>query len=190
MATEPMDITAEVLHDGETETREVRGQVEVATVRGRVVGVRLDPPDLSACPEAVSAVLAADWVVLGPGSWFTSVLPHVLVPGLREALVSTPARVLVNLNLAPQPGETAGFAPEQHLEVLAAHAPDLALDVVLADIGAVPDPDLLRSVAGSFGAQVVLADVAARDGVARHDPERLAAAYAEVMSRGRIAPWR
>jgi uncharacterized cofD-like protein len=190
MATEPMDIAAEVLHDGETEPRQVRGQVEVATTRGRVVGVRLDPADLSACPQAVGAVLAADWVVLGPGSWFTSVLPHVLVPGLREALVSTPARVLVNLNLAPQPGETAGFAPEQHLEVLAAHAPDLTLDVVLADTGAVPDPDLLRSVAGTFGAQVVLADVAARDGVARHDPHRLATAYAGVMSRGRIPPWR
>src|SRR5262249_17284791 len=64
-----------------------------------------------ACPEAVAAVREADWVVLGPGSWFTSVLPHLLVPELAEALIATPARRLVALNLVPQPGETDGFSP-------------------------------------------------------------------------------
>ncbi len=190
MATMPMDIAAQVLHDGESEPRLVRGQVEVATARGRVVGVQLVPPDPPACAEAVQAVLAADWVVLGPGSWFTSVLPHLLVPELRDAVVQSPGRVLVNLNLAAQPGETTGFSPEQHLEVLAAHAPDLKLDVVLADVAAVPDPVLLRSVAASFGAELVLAPVAASDGSPRHDPARLAAAFTALMSRGRIHPWR
>jgi uncharacterized cofD-like protein len=190
MATLPMDIAAEVLHEGESEPRLVRGQVEVASARGRVVGVRLVPPDPPACPEAIEAVQAADWVVLGPGSWFTSVLPHLLVPQLRDAVVSSPARVLVNLNLAAQPGETTGFTPEQYLEVLAAHAPDLKLDVVLADVAAVSDPALLRSVAASFGADLVLAPVAAADGTPRHDPARLAVAFSALMSRGRIPPWR
>ena len=60
-------------------------------------------------------------------------LPHLLVPELRDALEATPARRLVALNLAAQAGETDGFSPEAHLEVLAAHAPELQLDVVLAD---------------------------------------------------------
>ena len=134
------------------------------------------PEDPPACPEAIDAVRTADWVVLGPGSWFTSVLPHLLVPELRRRARRRPsANVLVNLNLTAQPGETTGFSPEQHLEVLAAHAPDLRMDVVLADERSVPDPDLLRSVASSFGAELVLADVAATDGTPRHDPARLAA---------------
>src|SRR5258706_2492278 len=52
MATMPMDIAAQVLPDGESEPRLVRGQVEVATAPGRVVGVQLVPPDPPACPEA------------------------------------------------------------------------------------------------------------------------------------------
>ncbi|MFI5099035.1 MAG: hypothetical protein ACHQE5_00735, partial [Actinomycetes bacterium] len=62
--------------------------------------------------------------------------------------------------------------------------------VVLADVAAVPDPVLLRSVAASFGAELVLAPVASSDGSPRHDPARLAAAFTALMSRGRIPPWR
>ena len=64
----------------------VRGQVDVATTAGRVRSVSLLPAGAAACPEAVGCGLSADWVVLGPGSWFTSVLPHLLVPELADAL--------------------------------------------------------------------------------------------------------
>ena len=74
--------------------------------------------------------------MFGPGSWFTSVLPHLLVPELATALRGTQAHRLVALNLAPQPGETGGFSPHTHLEVLAGHSPGLAFDVVLADSSA------------------------------------------------------
>ena len=61
------------------------------------------PPDPPACPEAVAAIDAADWVVLGPGSWFTSVLPHLLVPELRAPRCTARARGrCVTLNLAPE----------------------------------------------------------------------------------------
>ena len=155
-----------------------------------MVGIQLVPAAPVACPQAVTAIDAADWIVLGPGSWFTSVLPHLLVPGLRDAITRSPGRRLVALNLAPQPGETAGYSPEQHLEVLAAHAPNLSLDVVLADRGMVDDPVRLESVVRTFGADLVLADVAVGDGTARHDPKRLAEAYATVLGDGRITPWR
>jgi uncharacterized cofD-like protein len=190
MSLHPIDIEADVLLPGGTELTPLSGQVEVASSHGRMVAIRLVPAEPVACPEAVIALQEADWIVLGPGSWFTSVLPHLLVPGLRDAITSSPARRLVALNLAAQPGETTDFSPEQHLEVLAAHAPELTLDVVLADRGMVDDPVRLESVVRTFGADLVLADVAVGDGTARHDPKRLAEAYATVLGDGRIRPWR
>jgi uncharacterized cofD-like protein len=185
MAAVPLDLVAEVEGadpDRPDEVTTVRGQVACAETTGRVRSVSLIPADPPACPEAVQAIGAADWVVLGPGSWFTSVLPHLLVPELAAALVGTRARRLVALNLAPQPGETEGFSPHTHLEVLAEHAPDLAIDVVLADRaaagGAATD---LEKAAGLLGARLVLADLAVDDGSPRHDPRRLAGAFAQIF---------
>ena len=185
MASVPLDLVAEV--EGADPARPdditmVRGQVACATTPGRVRSVSLVPADPPACPEAVTAVGAADWVVLGPGSWFTSVLPHLLVPQLAEALVTTRARRLVALNLAPQPGETEGFSPQTHLEVLADHAPGLTIDVVLADRAAVSAAAAeLEKAAGLLGGRLVLADLAVGDGSPRHDPRRLAGAFAQIF---------
>jgi uncharacterized cofD-like protein len=185
MASVPLDLMAEV--EGADPARPdditmVKGQVACATTPGRVRSVSLIPADPPACPEAVAAVGAAHWVVLGPGSWFTSVLPHLLVPELAEALVSTRARRLVALNLAPQPGETEGFSPQTHLEVLADHAPGLTVDVVLADRNAVSASAAdLEKAAGLLGGKLVLADLAVGDGSPRHDPRRLAGAFAQIF---------
>ena len=84
--------------------------------------------------------MAADWVVLGPGSWFTSVIPHLMVPWLRQALVDTAGRLIVVLNLEPQEGETPGYGPEDHLAALFEHAPDLKIHTVLADVRSVAAP--------------------------------------------------
>lgn len=183
MAVTPMDITAEVRGIGDDPgTQTVRGQVEVATTDGDIVSVALDPPSPEACPESVQAIMDADWVFLGPGSWFTSVIPHLMVPGLRKALVATEARLVVVLNLEPQEGETPGFGPEDHLAALFEHAPELRIHTVLADRGSVADPDRLRRVVSSAGAELVLADVAADDASDRHDDARLAAAFEGIVS--------
>jgi uncharacterized cofD-like protein len=184
MAAVPLDIEATVVGldpNDRTAAETVRGQVAVATTRGRVMGIRLKPDQPPACPEAVAAIEAADWVVLGPGSWFTSVLPHLMVPELADALRTTRAKRIVALNLVPQTGETEGFSAENHLEVLAVHAPFLSVDVVLADRRAVEQPAGLADVASSMGARLVLADLADADNRDRHDPLRLAAAYRDVM---------
>ena len=136
MALTPMDITAEVrgLVPGDPDAlTSVRGQVEVATTDGVIDSIALVPADPPAAPAALEAIAGADWVVLGPGSWFTSVIPHLLVPALRRALVSTDARIVVVLNLVDEVGETPGFGPADHLAVLAAHAPDLKVHTVLVD---------------------------------------------------------
>ena len=184
MAVVPLNIEASVMgadpsHAFEITT--VRGQAAVATTRGRVLSLRLNPQEPPACDEAVQAIHAADWVILGPGSWFTSVIPHLLVPGIREALISTPAKKVLTLNLVMHTVETAGFSAKNHLEVLAAHAPDLRLDVVLADPGVVGDEALLRRVAGDMGAELVLAGVGDQRNSGQHDSLRLAAAYRDII---------
>jgi uncharacterized cofD-like protein len=185
MAAVPLDLAAEVegADPGRPdEITTVRGQVACATTRGRVRSISLVPADPPACTEATEAVRAADWVVLGPGSWFTSVLPHLMVPQLAEALHQTPARRLVALNLAPQAGETEGFPPHAHLEVLADHAPQLRIDVVLADRQAAADTaDELEKAAARLGGRLVLADLAMGDGSPRHDPLRLAGAFMHIF---------
>jgi uncharacterized cofD-like protein len=185
MASVPLDLEAEVQGidpESPAAISTVRGQDACAKTTGRVRSVSLVPADPPACREALRAVAEADWVVLGPGSWFTSVLPHLLVPELAGALVTTGARRVVTLNLAPQPGETAGFYPHTHLEVLADHAPRLRVDVVLADQTAAEGTvDKLRHAAGLLGGQLVLADLAMADRPDRHDPRRLAGAFARVF---------
>jgi uncharacterized cofD-like protein len=185
MASVPLDLAAEVAGADPARPEEitlVRGQAECASTTGRVRSVSLIPVDPPACPEAIAAVREADWVVFGPGSWFTSVLPHLLVPELAGALITTPARRLVALNLAPQPGETDGFSPHTHLEVLAEHAPELTVDVVLADRGTAGGSAAeLEKAAAMLGGRLVLTDLAMRDGSPRHDPRRLAGAYAEIF---------
>lgn len=184
MALTPLDITAEVrgLATNPAGLTTVRGQVEVATTEGVITSIALDPPDPEPCPEAVAAVHAADWLVLGPGSWFTSVIPHLMVPALHDAIVTSDARVVVTLNLDEQAGETPGFAAADHLAVLAEHAPDLRIHTVLADARSVGDGlDDLLEVVRAAGAGLVVADVACDDGSARHDPARLAASYARIL---------
>jgi uncharacterized cofD-like protein len=188
MSCDPLDIEADVagLGDAPEAEHRIRGQVAVASTPGRVRRVHLRPQRPRACPEAVAAVHAADVLLLGPGSWFSSVIPHLLVPELREALVGSRARKVVVLNLVPEPGETAGFSPEQHLAVLSEHAPELRVDAVIADAAAVPVPDRLARAAGVVlapGGRVHLAPVAAADPlVPRHDPAALAEAITAVLA--------
>jgi len=160
----------------------VRGQVQVAEVDGQVVSVRLDPVDPPACPEAVEAVKEADWVVIGPGSWFTSVMPTLLVPELRDALVSTSARRVLVLNLQEQEGETEGLSPTDHLEVLSAHAPDLGLDAVVADSSLPDGRGSLAGVARELGARLVTAELAREPGSDQHDPQRLSEAFHTILA--------
>ncbi|MFT4262085.1 MAG: uridine diphosphate-N-acetylglucosamine-binding protein YvcK [Nocardioides sp.] len=195
MALTPMDITAQVrgLDAGDPDRLVgVRGQVEVATTGGVIDSIALDPADPPASPEALKAILDADWVFLGPGSWFTSVIPHLLVPALHDALLETRARIVVVLNLEEQAGETPGFGPADHLAVLLEHSPQLDVHTVLADRGSVGDGlgELTEAVAAA-GATLVLADVAVGDGSPRHDPVKLATALRGLLTPMEgSSPWR
>ena len=166
-------------------SRVIRGQVAIATTVGKVRRVRLLPGDPPATRQAVEAIMSADLVVLGPGSWFTSVIPHVLVPELAAALSATAARRALVLNLAAEPGETAGFSAERHIHVLAQHAPDFSVHDIIVDASRVPserEREQLSRTANILDARVEFADVS-RPGRPLHDPAKLAAVLDGVRLR-------
>ncbi|WP_293829439.1 uridine diphosphate-N-acetylglucosamine-binding protein YvcK [uncultured Corynebacterium sp.] len=182
---QPLDIEADVagLDDDPRVLRSVRGQVAVATTPGAVRRVRLTPAQPAASEAAVQAIMDADVVTIGPGSWFSSVIPHILVPDIAQALNETSATVVVILNLSPEAGETHGFTTERHIHVFSQHAPQLDVDYFLADERTATsegERDNIARAASRLDAEVVFAPLREMDPAGsllnRHDPEQLAAA--------------
>ncbi|MEZ5086093.1 MAG: uridine diphosphate-N-acetylglucosamine-binding protein YvcK [Tessaracoccus sp.] len=181
MSSVPLEIEADVLGLDPMEPDEVctlSGQSTVAKTLATVQSVRLVPDQPPARPEAVAAVEEADAIVLGPGSWFTSVIPHLLVPDLAAAIHRTQATRILVLNIASA-AETDGFTASRHIELLAEHAPQLRLDKVIVD--AKFSDRHLEAYAAALGGELVLADVRARDGSTTHDINRLASVFSEVI---------
>lgn len=183
---DPLEIVADIHgHDGTAPNRavEVRGQVEVATTPGRVETVRIEPSDARPCPEALMAIDSAEAIVLGPGSWFTSLMPHLLMREQGQHIFQAPGQRILVLNLDPQDGETDGFTPAEHIHAIAAHAPDMRFDVVIADIRHLGDASAradLRAACRPWGAVVHEVDVAGQGD--RHDPVKLARAFGTVLA--------
>jgi len=194
LCIEPLEIYADVL-TAAGQTDQVRGQVQVATTPHAIQAIGLEPKNPQVCEQAVAAVRNADFVVLGPGSWYTSVLTHFQVPQMAQALhETTAARVLV-INLRPQSGETEGYSAASYLEVLAKSYPDFKVDVVLADVNHVgqdspKNAESLQELAADSGARLVLAPLAKVNGPSdQHDPTLLASAFGSIFTHGRISPW-
>ena len=183
MASVPLTIEGQVRHrqpDGSESSRTIRGQAALARA-GQVENVRLLPEAAPACVEALTAIELADWVILGPGSWYTSVLPHLLLPELRQALCATPAKRCLTMNLDSNDKESAGMSAADHLHVISRYAPEFGVDVVLADPSAVSDLAEFEHAASMIGAEVVFGKVGGSGGRAVHDPLRLAAAYHDIF---------
>ena len=179
MSQEPLDIEATFTNS--TGRFIVNGQVQVATAKGRLESLRLLPENPSARSEALGAIVEADWIVMGPGSWFSSVLPHLLVPQQREALIASKAKKFLVLNLdsassnsaAANPGEYAGYTPIEHIEILRQYAPGLKFDYIIADESLVGQGAEIEKYLSSTGSELVVADL--RDGstLIHHDPRKL-----------------
>lgn len=184
-STVPLTIVAEVLgHDPAEPDRVsiVRGQVEVATTPGTVLHIALDPGDPPACPEAIEAINEADAIVLGPGSWYTSVIPHLVIPDQARAIAESKAQRIVVLNLNPEEGEASGFAAHTYLDVLYNFLPDLRVDTVIADRRHIYDLEALEKAAADLGASLYVTDVARAGKAGAHDPQRLAVAFDTVLA--------
>ncbi len=184
MAAEPLEIVAEIRGhhpDDPLGVETVHGQHNVASSRGSVQSVGIIPTCPRSCPEAVTAIREADWVFLGPGSWFTSVMPHLLVPDIHDALVETAARKVLVINLEVNSGETEGLGVPDHVATLQSHAPQLRFDVVLADPSVADEEGALRAAAARAGARLVIANVAKATRPGVHDALRLASAYKDII---------
>ena len=187
MATVPLTIEGDVLTEdpeGRLRSVTISGQSKLAAAgrNARVNDVRLIPGDAPACAEALNAIELADWIILGPGSWYTSVLPHLMLPQLRDALCASPARRILTMNLATDTKETSGMTAADHLAALHRYAPGMKFDAVLADPFAVGDRAEFESAAGRLGASVVFGRVGTPGRRAVHDPLRLATAYHDIFA--------
>ncbi|PPB50039.1 2-phospho-L-lactate transferase [Arthrobacter pityocampae] len=186
MASVPLTIEGDILSEtaGSLRVTTVSGQAKLAVAAdtGNVSNVRLVPADAPACQDALEAVELADWVVLGPGSWYTSVLPHLLLPELRDALCRTSARRCLTMNLSNDTRETLGMSAIDHLNVISRYAPELTVDVVLVDPSVVADRgEFERAVAG-MGGRAVFGRVGVSTGKPVHDPLRLATSYNDMFA--------
>lgn len=177
LADEPLSVSATVV--GSEGPRTVRGQVAVATASGRVTGLQLEPAAPRVPAATVEAIDAAELVVLGPGSWYTSVLTHFLVPDVAAALLRAQERTVVTLNMAHEDPETAGTDRVDDIAAMRSIAPLFTPRVVLVDASHGADPGLADTV-GAWGAALVVAPMAADGAVDRHDPALLSAQYAHV----------
>jgi len=174
-----LDIEA-TLADGSV----VRGQRRLTATMG-MQHLRLVPADAPANPAAVDAIKAADLVVIGPGSLFTSLIPPLLMPGIATALCATEATTVVVANIRQQPGETEGMGLQDHVDALFSHLPaQLGIDVLVCNDGpgdhaAPADHDRLdEDVSHPRVDRVVRAAMA--DDRGSHDAGRLAAVLRQL----------
>ena len=165
------------------------GESAIGSSGEQLAQIALDPPDPPAFPRAVEAIRDADLVVLGPGSLYTSILPNLLIPGIREALRDTKATVLLLMNLMTQPGETDGMDAVGHLAAIERWAEPGLVDAVLVNATPprLPLLDLYekggaaqvlvdeRAIA-EHGVQVWVEDLLGETDLIRHDSDKLARA--------------
>ncbi|CAN2162035.1 COG0391 Uncharacterized conserved protein [Candidatus Nanopelagicaceae bacterium] len=165
----------------------VRGQKEVATAKGHIQSLRIIPEDPPARSEALDAISDAEWITMGPGSWFSSVIPHLLVPAQLQALQSSAARKILILNLdastQSQGEEFAGSTPEEHLEFFHRYAPGVTVDYCLVDQSVVRDQEALGLAASTLGGEIVVADIRKAPGSIHHDAQKLALHLGHILAR-------
>jgi len=185
VAREPVDLIAEVRGvDGSDTITTLRGQVDIATTTGEVMSLRIDPPDPQPCLPVVEAIGTARMVVLGPGSWFTSVLPHLYVRPVHDALLATSATRVLVINVTAQEGETTGFTPARYLQNLRDTFPDIRVDAVIVDPSSVRDEQSLLEASRALGAQLVIEEVRAFEGGSPggvHDTLLLASVFQRIL---------
>lgn len=174
------------------------GESAIGSSAERLTLVELRPANAVPFPPAVSAIEEANLILVGPGSLYTSILPNLLIPGIRRAVRKSPAKVALVMNLMTQPGETDDMSALDHLQAMDRHAGEGLVDYVLVN-SADPGADRLAHYAeqGSLpvavdraaleerGVAVVEADLLDRGDLIRHDPTKLARAVLLLAARAR-----
>ncbi|MFM7581856.1 MAG: uridine diphosphate-N-acetylglucosamine-binding protein YvcK [Caldilinea sp.] len=179
-----------LLADGHVEWGVVQGESNMSLAGGQIERVYLQPAHARAYPEAIRAILQADLIVAGPGSFYTSVLPNLLVDAIRDAILASAAVRIYVCNVATQAGETDGYTVLDHLLKLRQHAGE-AFTAALAN----HNYDLTRSPGGqaswvtlpaageAAGFQIFTGDIVDSARPWRHDSQKLAASLLEVYRK-------
>ncbi len=202
----PVSSTPLTLHASLLDGSVVDGQSKIMRSVG-IERVWISPGDVEASEDALTAIAEADLIVIGPGSLYTSLLPSLLVPALREAILQASAPRLYVCNVATQPGETTGFDLAAHVDALAAHTSPELIDLVLANNRLLPRTDSgATAVSGNASRtdlplprptavglrwppvvvpapRLILDDVVDPANAHHHDPVRLAAAVMKALER-------
>ena len=156
--------------------------------RCRIDRVHLLPERPPALPEVLEAIHAADMILLGPGSLYTSIIPNLLVEGVTEALKKTKAPKIYVCNVMGQPGETVGYTAFDHVRAIIKHGGEGLMDYCI--VNSAPIPDAVRVRYASDGVSEVSIDrekfsecgiglisaplIADGESLARHNPDLLA----------------
>jgi len=190
----PVSATPLTLHARLADGTTVDGQSAIARSSG-IEAIWTTPEDVKASDDAVRAIAEADLILLGPGSLYTSILPSLLLPEIRDAVLASPALRVYVCNVATQQGETSGYDLAAHVDALLAHTSPAIVDVVLANSRLhTPVPDALhgepvapvwppRTVGTAGAPRLVLDDVVDPANAHHHDGARLAAAILRLAER-------
>ena len=134
---QPLTLLAE-MDDGTI----VRGESNIPIFSNRIRHVFYDS-EVEATPEAIDAIVNTDIIVFGVGSLYTSILPNVIIPGIKNALQYTKAKKLYYCNVMTQPGETDSYNGEEHVQAILSHM-NTNLDYVIADNSEIPEEVLAK----------------------------------------------
>lgn len=170
--------------------RLVEGQDTISKTRGRITSMSVSPHGVTASPHAIEALLAADQIVLGPGSLYTSLIATLIVPGIAVAINQSAAHLVYVANLITQDGETLGMDAAAHVAALLDLAGVRPPDAIVAASGTVDVAPPLEPVhvdtraMASHGIEVVRAQLADPGAPwPQHDPARLGTVLAELAGR-------
>ncbi len=166
------------LPNAEAEVR-VEGESQIPKIAGRVRRVWLEPNDAWAYPPVIQAVLAADMIIIGPGSLYTSILPNILVRDLLEAIHSSRAVKMFITNIATQPGETEKYTSSDHIHALEDLIGFALVDVIVCnscyDGELAGNAQWVRVDEGEErDRRVYFTDLVDRDNLLHHDAAKLA----------------
>lgn len=170
-------------------------QPNTATRHARITRIALEPADAQPTDRALEALAAADLILIGPGSLYTSVLPNLLITPLADALREAKALRVYICNVMTQPNETDEYAAEDHLEAIVEHA-GLVVDVMVIN-GRRPNDTILQSYAAmnqfpvkfdldkvrDLGVTPFFGDIIAEGNYVRHDPTALAQTVFRLYDR-------
>jgi len=165
----------------------IKGESHIPEASGSIRRVWLEPNNPPAFPQAVRAILAADLIIVGPGSLYTSILPNLLVPDILEAIRASRALRIYVCNVATQPGETQNYTCGDHIRAIEEHVGDGLFEVIVANNNYesdLPGPSSWVRVEDDLDVDhaVYRADLIANDFPWRHDSDKLATVLMDILA--------